>query len=664
MPSLAYPAEEASHEAVAQSPAVRLFIERATEVLPSFELTARNAPAVADVCRRLDGVPLALELAAARVPVLSPRQIAAHLGNRFELLKAGRRVVPSRQQTLRAAIDWSHDLLSEPERRLLRRLAVFADGWDLEAVEAVCGAPDLEAGALVDVLGQLVEKSLVVAGPRDDEMRYRLLETVREYAWERLTQAGEADALRDRHRDWCLGLVERVPPEWLDPAQVDLLDAVQDELRAALRWSIERGTVEVGLGLAIGCWPMWYLRGRFAEGRTWLLALAHLATTTDVEVLRGRALAFAGHLAFCEGDTAGAETLLRDGLALAERSGDRVGSCVCSLYLGHVVGLRSTRAESEKLYDRALALARGEGSWAWQTRVLMVLARVNYEQGNTPRATTFAAEALELFAVRDHPTSRARVMALNGRLAASTGDHTAARALAEQSVALLDRLGDKQGQAYAHGLAAQSALDRGDRRDAARHLEAVLVLTRETRERMAVARGLEGMVELLAGTDPARAARLAGVAAGVRETARLAAAPVEHERLERALVRLRSALGRAAAAALQADGRARATGASIADLAEEVATAAAAARLVAASEPLAPAAVADARAGHGLTRREQEVAVLVARGLDSRHIATELVIAEGTVRIHVEHILAKLELHSRSQLAVWVLEHGLLRSSS
>lgn len=651
-------------QVLARSSAVELFVDRASSVDPSFALEPLSAHAVVEICRRLDGLPLAIELAAARIPALSPRQIAAHLGNRFELLTAGNRGAPGRQQTLREAMDWSYELLREPERRLLRRLAVFAGGWSLEAARSVCAGPDMDEMVLVDILGELVDNSLVTVERHGLDMRYRLLETVRQYAWERLAQSGETNVTRDRHREWCLKLVERVEPEWLDAEQVALLDGMQDELRAALRWSLDAGHVEAGLRLGIGCWPMWYLRARFEEGRTWLLELQGAASDAELQVLRGRALAFAGHLSFAEGDTGGGESLLREGLAIAEREGDDTGICICSMYLGHVVGLRSTRAESEALYERALVLARALGSWPWQTRALMVLARVSYEQGELVRTQDFVDEALQLFAVRDHPTSRGRILAVSGRVAALSGDHVRARSLGAESIALLDQLGDKQGQAFAHGLAAHSALDRSDRVDAARHLAAVLSLTRETHERMAIARGLEGMAELQVENTPERAARLVGTAAGVRESARIAAAPIERDRLEVVLAQAERSIGPGAVSEAVAAGRPRSSGAHLGAVIEQaIADAEAMAYVKTETPPPArmPRAVAQ---DSGLTRREQDVARLVARGLDSRQIAAALVITEGTVRVHVEHILAKLELHSRSQLAVWVLEHGLLRSSS
>jgi non-specific serine/threonine protein kinase len=333
------------------------------------------------------------------------------------------------------------------------------------------------------------------------------------------------------------------------------------------------------------------------------------------------------------------------------------------MYLGLVVGLRSSRAESEMLYERALVLARALGSWPWQMRALMVLARVSYEQGQLDRTQAFVDEVLRLFAVRDHPTSRGRVLAVSGRVAALSGDHARARQLGEESIALLDQLGDKQGQAFAHGLAAHSALDRKDRSDAAAHLVGVLSLTRETHERMAIARGLEGMAEMLVTSTPERAARLAGTAAGLRESARIVAAPIEQDRLELVFAQARRTIGIEVVSKELAIGRQQSSGPALEGVIEEALLEGQALARIGVEDPPPGLITSPEIKDFGLTRREKQVARLVAHGLDSRHIAAELVIAEGTVRVHVEHILAKLELHSRSQLAVWVVEHGMLWSA-
>lgn len=238
---------------VARAEAVRLFVERAAAARPGFALTAENAPAVLQICQRLDGMPLAIELAAARMRVMSAQQIAARLDDRFRLLTGGSRVALPRQQTLRGALDWSHALLAAEEQVLFRRLAVFAGGWSLDAAEAVCAAGGITAGDVVDLLGRLVDKSLVWVDEQEEGPRYRLLETIREYAAEKLEAAGEAVAVRARHYDWCLALAERAQPHLTGAEQATWLGRLErehDNLRTALRWALDRQETAKGLQLA------------------------------------------------------------------------------------------------------------------------------------------------------------------------------------------------------------------------------------------------------------------------------------------------------------------------------------------------------------------------------------------------------------------------------
>jgi predicted ATPase len=230
---------------------------------------------VAEVCRRLDGIPLAIELAAARVKVLSPEQIAARLDDRFRLLTAGSRTVLPRQRTLRGAIDWSHGLLPGQERLLLRRLAVFAGDWTVEAAERVCSGDGVAADEVLDLLAQLVRKSLVLAEDQDNEMCYRFLETIRQYAEEELRGAGEEAVLRGRHCAWFLDLVERAELELVgleQTAWLERLEREHDNLRGALRWAVERGEAEMGPRLGAVLWRFWWVHGRLSEGQRWLEA--------------------------------------------------------------------------------------------------------------------------------------------------------------------------------------------------------------------------------------------------------------------------------------------------------------------------------------------------------------------------------------------------------
>ena len=271
VPSLAPPEPPDTPERVAGSAAAQLFLERARAVEPGFALTSQTAPAVAQVCRRLDGIPLALELATARVALLSVEQIAARLDDRFRLLVGGHRTTPARQQTLLATMEWSHGLLNDAERVLFRRLAVFSGGWTLEAAEAACAGETLAAGDIVDLLAHLVDQSLVVVEPDSDgSRRYRLLETVRAYATERLAAASEVDELRDRHAAYFWTLAEKARPDLMVlrfEGWLDRLDREQDNFRAALDWLASRNRVEEGLRLATALAEFWYVRGYAAEGR-------------------------------------------------------------------------------------------------------------------------------------------------------------------------------------------------------------------------------------------------------------------------------------------------------------------------------------------------------------------------------------------------------------
>src|SRR5579859_584046 len=311
------------------SEAVRLFVERARAGAHDFTLTKANALAVAQVCQRLEGIPLALELAAARVRLLSVDQIAARLDDHFGLLSNGSRTSPVRQQTIRATVDWSYALLSAPERMVLEQLAVFAGGWTLEAAEAVCltGATHAnKAGhastTMLDLLGRLLDKSLIMTQPTGDEVRYRLLETVRQYAAERLRASGDETGPSRRHAMFFLHLLEQAEGGLMGSDQAVWLDRMEqehDNLRATLRWSLHSGELDIGLRLAWVLWRFWWVRGYLAEGRQHLAELLGLARVTGASRVLARGFVSAGLLALWQGDYAAASQHLEQGLALARR---------------------------------------------------------------------------------------------------------------------------------------------------------------------------------------------------------------------------------------------------------------------------------------------------------------------------------------------------------
>ncbi|HEV2125861.1 MAG TPA: hypothetical protein VGW38_24150, partial [Chloroflexota bacterium] len=337
LPGLRGSEDSVQPEALAENEAVKLFLERARAVEPHFSLTDANALAVARLCRQLDGIPLAIELAAARLRVLSVGQVLAHLHDRFRLLTGGSRTALPRHQTLLATLDWSYQLLNESEQTLFNRLSVFAGGFTLEAAQAVCAATDINADEVLDVLTRLVDKSLVmVDGQIDGTVRFRLLETIRHYARQRLTEVEEAAGIQRCHATYYLSLAEIAEPKLFGAEQVPWLHRLSSEqgnLRASLAWSLlPEGEINYGLRFANALWWFWHLRGRAGEGSRWLEAL--LARSVAVpDVLRAKALCRAGHLDWDLGNYQTATTLLSESVDLAERLKDHgtIGLALVSL---------------------------------------------------------------------------------------------------------------------------------------------------------------------------------------------------------------------------------------------------------------------------------------------------------------------------------------------
>ncbi|HSH82056.1 MAG TPA: hypothetical protein VLA19_26310, partial [Herpetosiphonaceae bacterium] len=379
---------------LAQYEAVRLFVERASTALPSFRLTDVNAPVVAQICQRLDGIPLAIELAAARVKVLKVEQIAARLDDRFRLLTGGSRTALPRQQTLRALIDWSWDLLSETERALLRRLSAFVGGWTLEAAEAVGadpesavdetppGTPILPSEEVLDVLSQLVNKSLVVVEPdQEAEARYRLLETIRQYARDKLLESGEGARVRDRHLGFYLVYAEAAQPRLRGPdmlAWLDRLDLEHDNLRAALAWAMECDP-DAGLRLAGALTDFWARRTYTTEGRRWLdEALDRVAALppVDGEARRARMLARAialqgkGSVAFGQGKHAESQAACAESVVLARDVGDTVVLAQGLGLLSMAAAFQGDTDAARAAADEAEAICRQNG-YTWQLGIVL-----------------------------------------------------------------------------------------------------------------------------------------------------------------------------------------------------------------------------------------------------------------------------------------------------
>jgi predicted ATPase/class 3 adenylate cyclase len=561
VPSLAAP-DPHQHETVEQLTqylAVQLFIDRARESRPGFKVTNATAPAVAQLCYRLDGIPLAIELAAARVRALSVEQLMERLDDRFRLLTGGSRTALPRQQTLRAALDWSFDLLSDQERALLRRVSVFAGGWTLEAAEAVCGGVgEWEEG--LDLLTALVEKSLVGFEEPGGEARYRLLETIRQYAHERLVESAEVEALQDRHQQYYLRLAEAAEPQLTGPDQtrwLARLEADHDNLRAAFDRTTAGNGGEAALRLAVALWRFWYVRGYSSEGRERLALVLSKAVAVDPTASRAKALNGAGALAFLQGDYGAARSLYEESLAIWRALGERQGIAASLGNLGLLAHRQANFAAARTLHEESLAIRRELGSPQGIAASLSSLGLVADSQGDSAAARALHEESL---AIRRELGDRLGIaICLNnlGNVAQAEGEYPAARALYEESLAIKRELGDRRGIATSLNNMGNVANEQGEYLAARALFEESLAIRRELGDQLGAAESLEGLGELARATGrPARAIRLWGATSAVRERIGAPLTPEEHADQERLLAAARAALGEEAFAAAWAAGRA------------------------------------------------------------------------------------------------------------
>jgi predicted ATPase/DNA-binding CsgD family transcriptional regulator len=604
VPPLAVPGEEARPTAasLAACESVRLFAERAAAAVPGFAVDDVSAPAIAHIARGLDGLPLAIELAAARVKLLPPEAILPRLEHSLALLTGGGRDVPDRQQTLRATIAWSYDLLTEGARRLLAVCSVFAGGASLEAIETVCDTAVARGLPLLDGLQELVDQSLMRQVRSPGPVRYAMLETIREYAAERLDAMPEAERVRDAHAAAFLALVKTggrphaglARKDWLQRVEVE-----QNNIRAALSW-YRQHDLPVALRLAASMAAFWSLRGHHTEGRQRLDELLRLVPGESID--RVSALNGAAWLAIDQGDYAQGDGLLGESIELSHVLGDTVGQSIATVYLGRGKMSRGRIAEGAPDVNRAVALAD--------------------EAGDRP------AIAFTMF-------YSGLVAQLSGRLEVSCD-------LFDRCAAMSAELGLAPLSARARQTLAIVLLDLGELSAARTALAEGFPISMDVGDRWIVQIGLGGFVGLAAKTGrPRLALRVAGAGDAYREVNDFSWPEPIEEIVDRWLVPARAKAGQAAGR-LRAEGR-RLTPEQAVDL-------------VVANEPddaLPPGL------GPALTRREAEIAALAARGLTNREIAAQLFVSVRTVEVHVDHVLTKLGFHTRTQLAAWAFEEGL-----
>src|SRR5438270_4049363 len=493
--------------ALARAPSVALFLQRAQAVRPEFKLTSTNAKAVAEICVRLDGLPLAIELAAARMKLLSPQALLARLDRPLNMLTGGARDVPARQQTLRNTIEWSYQLLSAREQRLFRWLSVFVSGCTLQAAEAICDLPDDEAGYMLDGVASLVDKSLLKRVEQTEEgsedQRLLMLETIREYGVEVLTASGESNAARQAHAGYFLHLAEEAEPALKGPllvAWLDRLEREHDNLRAALQWALEKGRGEIALRLGIALERFWVVRGLRNEGRTFLERALTGSAGVAADV-RAKALLAAARLAFNQSNYEQGEVLAQQGLALFRGLGDRRGIALSLNRLGVAAWRRGDFRSARVLLEEDLTLFREMGDRDRVAWSLFMHGLLDNKQGEFAGASSRFEESLVLF--RELGNKRgiaASLTQLAGTLFVSQGNQDMIYPLLEQGLSLDREVGDKEGMAVASLLLGWVALKQGDTATARSRVEESLTLYREMEHR-------EGMAEALSMLGKVEAAR-------------------------------------------------------------------------------------------------------------------------------------------------------------
>ncbi len=561
-----------------QYEAVELFIERAAAALPTFKLTSKNAPAVMQICRRLEGIPLAIELAAARVKMMTVEQIAARLDDALHLLKANWGEEPPHHQTLQAAVDWSYDLLSSKEQVLLRRFSVFAGGFNLEEAEQIAGMPvgseaapkpDLSPVDVLDLLSRLIDKSLVVVEDREQagEVRYRLLEVVRQYTREQLVRAGELGPARRRHAETFLSLVEEAVPRLRGAEQetwINRFDRELENLRAALAWSIDHVEgVETGLRLAAGLWQYWDLRGYFSEGRSWLKQL--LSVSPERTTARARALNAAGGLAWGQGDFTAARALLSESLAIQKELGNQRDIAAGCLNLGILSISQGDYLSAHPLLEESLRIFRAMEHRQGISNVLNTLGTWASDQGEYADARRHFEESLALRRELGDKRGVAIVLGNLGVAAWRQGDCRAARPLLQECLERYQELGDRRGAATALNELGQVAIQLGEHAQAQQFLVESLAIWQELGNKEGIAFFLEGSARLFCSwCDFELAARLLGAAEILRERIGSPLAPADRREYERILAGLRSALNTDRLATAWTEGRTLAMEAAVA----------------------------------------------------------------------------------------------------
>ncbi len=685
-------------EDLSQYSAITLFLQRAKAVKPDFALTRTNVPTVAAICRHLDGLPLAIELAAARIKLLPPQALLQRLTHRLSVLTSGAQSAPARQQTLRNTITWSYNLLDTVEQRLFQQISVFVGGGALEAVESIFGAPGDEAGQILDGVASLIDKSLLQQiEQEDEEPRLVMLETIREFGLEALATSGEEEITRQAHAAYYLALAEKAEPKIGGPQQAAWLERLErehDNLRVALQWLIDQGSRELALRLAGALRPFWAVHGPFSEGRSFLgraLALNKEVATP----VRAKALFAAANLAFIQSDYDHAEELCQESLKLFRELGERPGIAFslyllawvrrdnasldvvlveealeifkeigyreliawCIYTLSFLEGARGEYARACSLVEESLALHRELGNKRGIAHTLTNLARIRLvsldDKAGEATVHSLLDESLTLFRELDDKDGLAYSSSLRGQLALRQGDAVTARSLIEESLSLYRVMGSRQGIAESLCQLARVAIVQEDDVIAYTLYKEGLAIAMEMKRKALIASCLEGVARV--STSQGKfvwATQLWGQAETLRAAVGVPIPPIDRADYERSVANACAQLGEKVFATAWAQGQ---------SMTPEQALAAQERAMV-----LSPATTMTALAATpsrtypaGLTAREVQVLRFVANGLTNAEIAEELRLSEKTIAHHLTHIFNKTTSENRAAAAAFAIRHGL-----
>ena len=671
VPPLSVPNPQHMHslEQLEAYESVRLFVERARGRDTSFATSPHNARVVAEICRRLEGIPLAIELAAARVGTLSLEQISQRLTDSLKLLTGGTKTQMAKQRTLRGALDWSHELLSEDEKKLFKRLSVFAGGWTLEASESVGGGEGVEEDDILDVLSGLVEKSLVmVEASEGSSVRYRMLEPVRQYAREKLEESGENEEVRRQHASFFLALSEDAEPGLRGPQDTEWLqrlEAEHDNLRAALSWTLESEEAELGLRLGGALGTFWHAHGHMGEGRKWLeaaLAKDARASVGASVAVRIEALEALFWLTYDQWDHDRAEAVAQEAMGLSDEAEiDSSLAASLRIMLAGPAWVGGDYERGKELLEESLAFSREAGDKVKIAEALLQLAGTAWGPGDTARAKEIYEEGIAVCRDVGYTYRLPQFLLSLGYLLLVEGEYGRGVDLNEEAVAICREHGYRSILNYALDNLGWAALLQGDYERARTSYEESLVVCKELGDKMVARDSLEGMA-CIAGAqgERLRAARLFGAGQALSETLRGAVAfqptPEEEAWREPYLATTRSRLGEAAWEGALAQGRAMGMEEAIEyALSKEEPFATTPSTTTGQSSP-------SSTPEHpgGLTSREVEVLGLVATGMTNAQVAQRLFLSPRTVHRHLNSIYHKLGVSSRTAATRFALEHGLL----